>query len=312
LHISQWNVFGHSYGSDLALVYMREHPQGVRSVVLDGVTPPSLAVPGFAWASVKGALENIFAACAAQPACQARYPNLSATFTRLVGQLEANPVTTTVTLPAGGPTVNVVLDGGVLVNWLIAASHDAANIPVALDELDHGNPQRIAKAWAAGQVKPPEEIGKFGFGFLYGVWCSEWVPYESPSDQVQKGQQAFPTFPASVQAQPPQLAFVREQCAAWNVPTAPASVRAVTSSTIPTLLMSGSFDAATGPHLATYAAQTLPNSTVVVLNGVAHGVFVHPCGASVETSFWDNPQAADTRCVAAVQPAPFTIAPPAP
>jgi len=312
LHIPQWNVFGHSYGTYLALVYMREHPQGVRSVVLDGVVPPPVAVPGFTWESAKNSLDSIFAACAAQPACAARYPNNAATFDSLVNQLEATPVSTQVTLPNGGPTVNVVLDGGTLMNWLIAASHDAPNIPLNLDELAHNQPQAIALAWAAANIKSQSQYGKFGYGFTYSVFCSEWVPYETVADQIQQAVDAFPTFPASVQEQPPQFTFIRELCDAWNVPQAPASVRAVTKSSIPTLVMSGSFDAATGPQLGTYAAQTLSNSTVVVLNGVAHGTFVNPCGASVEISFWDNPAASDTSCVPSVQPRPFTIGPPLP
>ena len=312
LHIPLWNVFGHSYGTYLALVYMREHPQGLRSVVLDGVAPPSLAVPGFTWESAKNALDSIFAACAAQPACAARYPNNSATFDSLVNQLEANPITTQVTSPIGGPPINVVLDGGVLLNWLIAASHDAANIPLALDELAHDEPDTIATAWAAANVKPQDLYGTFGYGFTYSVFCSEWVPYETVADQIQKGVDAFPTFPASVQEQPPQFTFIRELCDAWKVPKAPASVRRVTVSSIPTLVMSGSFDAATGPQLGAYAAQTLANSTVVVLNGWPHGEFNNPCGASVEISFWDNPATPDTSCVPSVQPPTFTIGPPLP
>jgi pimeloyl-ACP methyl ester carboxylesterase len=312
LRIPQWNVLAHSYGTDLGLIYMREHPQGIRSIVLDGVTPPSLATPGFAWSSYKEGLDAIFAACAAQPACQTRYPNIGATFTRLVSQLEAHPITTPVTLPGGGAPVNVVIDGGVLVNWVRAASSGgrAADMPMAIDELDHGDPQMIAEAWAAGRVTPPDQVGQFGYGFNLSVWCSEWVPYESASEQVREGQQAYPTFPASVQAQPPQLAFLREQCGAWNVPKAPASVRAITRSNIDTLVMTGTFDVATGPHLGTYAARTLPNSTVVVLAGVGHGVFTDPCGAKIESSFFDNPKAADTTCAASVHPPPFTIGPP--
>jgi pimeloyl-ACP methyl ester carboxylesterase len=32
LGIPEWNVYGVSYGTDLALTYMREHPEGIRSV----------------------------------------------------------------------------------------------------------------------------------------------------------------------------------------------------------------------------------------------------------------------------------------
>ena len=35
--IDEWNVYGVSYGTDLALQTLRDHPEGIRSVVLDSV-----------------------------------------------------------------------------------------------------------------------------------------------------------------------------------------------------------------------------------------------------------------------------------
>jgi len=35
LGIHEWNVYGYSYGSDLALSFMRDHPDGIRTVTID-------------------------------------------------------------------------------------------------------------------------------------------------------------------------------------------------------------------------------------------------------------------------------------
>jgi pimeloyl-ACP methyl ester carboxylesterase len=40
LHIHSWNVYGVSYGTDLALQYLRDYPAGIRTEVLDSVVPP--------------------------------------------------------------------------------------------------------------------------------------------------------------------------------------------------------------------------------------------------------------------------------
>lgn len=306
LGIPQWNVFSHSYGTDLALTYMRMFPQGIRSVTVDGVVPPSVATPGWTWSSAREALDNILAACAAQPSCRQRYPDLEATFIRLVRQLEARPVTTHVRLPQVG-TVEVVLDGGALLNWMIRVSHEAAVFPSALDELAHGRPEFIAEQWAG--IRLPGTVGMFAHGLSLSVWCSEWVPYETPDEELAQGLDAFPQFPRSVLAQPPQLAFLRQACQAWGVPPAPASVRQVTRSGIPTLAISGSFDAQTGAQWGRYVARTLSRSKVVTLPGVAHGAFFHPCGAEVITSFFDTPNQPDTGCVASMKPKPFVIGP---
>jgi pimeloyl-ACP methyl ester carboxylesterase len=55
LDIDQWNVYGVSYGSDLALTYMRQHPEGIRAVTIDGVVPPDMVTPGWFWSSVREA-----------------------------------------------------------------------------------------------------------------------------------------------------------------------------------------------------------------------------------------------------------------
>ncbi|MFD8305171.1 alpha/beta fold hydrolase [Streptomyces sp. NPDC059690] len=304
LGIREWNVLSHSYGTQLALTYMRMFPQGIRSVTVDGVVPPSQATPGWTWSSMREAFDNMVSACAAQPSCRQRYPDIGATFLRMVRRLEAKPVTTYATVPQVG-RVKVVLDGGALLNWLVRASHAPADFPLAVDELAHDHPGRIAEQWASAWI--PGSQGMFAHGFSLSVWCSEWVPFETPGEQLAKGQRAFPELPRTVLAQAPQLPFLRQACQQWNVPKAPDSIRAVTRSSIPTLAISGSFDAQTGAQWGRFVARTLSRSTVVTLAGVAHGTFDNPCGAKVITSFFDNPDNPDTRCVSSVKPPTFII-----
>jgi hypothetical protein len=52
--------------------------------------------------------------------------------------------------------------------------------------------------------------------------------------------------------------FAFNDCRIWDAPKAPAAQRAVTQSSTPTLLLSGTFDAVTPPSQARIAAQTLP------------------------------------------------------
>ena len=178
LGVAQWDVFGHSYGTDLALTYMRLDPQGIHSVILDGVAPPSVATPGWTGSSLKESFDTILRACATQPACRARYPDTRATFSTLVNRFEANPVATMVKLGHRARPVKVVIDGGALVNWLARASHHGWTVPMELDQAAHGNIQSIAEQWAQLRVLPPEGIGNFAYGLSYSIGCREWVPFE--------------------------------------------------------------------------------------------------------------------------------------
>ncbi|MEV6954543.1 alpha/beta hydrolase [Streptomyces sp. NPDC051183] len=309
LGVKQWNLFGISYGTDLALQYMRLQPKGLRSVGIDGILPPSLGGGAVTWKAAREGFDGIFKACADQPACNTRYPNLKATFERLVSELEARPVTTTVTVPGQPEPVKVVLDGGVLVTWLTFASHLAAGVPRSIDELAHGNPQRIAEQWAGGKFSP-QAIGRVSHGLTFGLFCSQWTPYESEADVLRAGRRLFPTFPDSVLANAPLLAWLHDDCRAWDIPPAPRSIRDVTYSDIPTLALSGGFDAQTAPSSGPYVARTLSRSHVVTVPYVAHVVFADSrCAQTITTSFFARPEDPDTKCLAGLQPPQFEIAP---
>ncbi|WP_078999130.1 alpha/beta fold hydrolase [Streptomyces sp. WM4235] len=309
LGIKQWNLYGISYGTHLALVYMRLHPEGLRSVGIDGILPPSRAGSAATWSSARQGIDGLFKACADQPACDKRYPNLSATFDKLVSDLEAKPVTTTVTLPGHDKPVKVVLDGGALVNWMTSATHVAPQVPRALDELAHGKPQRIARQWAGGKLSP-QAIGRVAHGLAYGVFCSAWTPYESQEQALKGGQDAFPSFPRSVQAQAPQLTFLRPDCDVWNVPPADPSIRDVTRGDIPTLALSGSFDSQTGADNGPYVARTLSKAKVVTIPYQPHVVIAtSKCAQEIAVSFFDTPDAPKTGCLKGLEPPEFEIAP---
>jgi pimeloyl-ACP methyl ester carboxylesterase len=51
LKIDQWNVYGVSYGSDLAVQLLLDHPEGIRSVVVDSLLPPHTNVMTQWWPS---------------------------------------------------------------------------------------------------------------------------------------------------------------------------------------------------------------------------------------------------------------------
>lgn len=305
LKINQWSIYSTSYGTYLALTLMRLHPKGLRSVVLDSVSPPSVVTLGYTWSNLREAFSNLFAACAAPPACAGKYGDLAGKFTSQVQQLEANPLTTTGQYDPSVKPVPVVLDGGALIDWMVAAGPNFTAVPSAIEELVQGQPTQIANARAKLAAPSPSTMS---FGLTYGVFCSEWIPFEPQSEILAKGLIAFPTYPASVLSQAPQLPFETEDCAVWNVPPAARSIRDVTVSSIPTLLMAGTFDAKTSPMTAKYAAQTLQNSTTIVIPGIGHWVTPQSpkCAQIVLAEFLDNQNAPpDTSCVAKLTPPPF-------
>ncbi|MDH3290442.1 MAG: alpha/beta hydrolase [Gemmatimonadota bacterium] len=80
LGYDEWNLYGVSYGTRLALVTMRDAPQGIRSAVLSATIPPNAAEQPLT--NYQQALEEVFTRCAADHDCATEYPDLSDDSTR--------------------------------------------------------------------------------------------------------------------------------------------------------------------------------------------------------------------------------------
>ena len=87
-----YDLYGTSYGTRLAQFAMRETPDDVRSVVLDGVS--GVSVPNVMWSFAKRfeSYVALFQQCAADAACNAAYPDLATRFGALLDKLEKAPL----------------------------------------------------------------------------------------------------------------------------------------------------------------------------------------------------------------------------
>ena len=304
LDIPKWNVIGHSYGVQLTGTYMHKYPDAIRTVVLDGVVPANAVSFGLLWRATGEGFHNLVEACAAEPACNEAYPDLGENFSRVVREAATKPITTTVTLD-DGKQVQVVLDVSTLVSWLVFASHTAPDAPAVIHALAQGDPQPIAE-----QIAPrvnPEGFESFSWGLLNSVTCAEWERGED--EEIREGREAFPDFPASAWPNVPQVPFHhRVDCGIWDVPAAPDSLRDPAKSDIPTLVLSGSFDAQTAARNGEVVAETLSNAVVETIPYAAHGTFFEStCSADLIVTFINNPdpkrstRAALTRRAAQIQ-----------
>jgi pimeloyl-ACP methyl ester carboxylesterase len=314
LGIAAWNVYGASYGSYLAQTLIRDHPEGIRSVVLDSVLPTSYTIPEN-WRITRAGFDNLFHACAEEAACNAAHPHLEATFTRLVNKLEAEPLTTTVNDPATGKDVKVLLDGGALVDWLRNQNYAVPLLRAAPERIDGlaaaraDSIEAIAKDRAGRAPPPGPDVPALGYGLSLGVSCREDYPFATQADLAAAGRQAFPDYPASVQGEGVGgWAYVNQDCRdVWKVPAAPEAMRQPVASSIPMLLISGSFDTLTSLAGAKAAAAKLSKATIISIPGIGHVVGPQsPCAQTVITSFLADPSIPDTSCVGTLKPPSFT------
>jgi pimeloyl-ACP methyl ester carboxylesterase len=266
LGVDQWNVYGVSYGSDLALQMLRDHPEGIRAMVLDGVFPPQINPMKEGWRLTAQSYRALFDACAADSACNAAYPNVEAEFTELVQYLTRHPRTVAATDPATKRNIEMVIDGYKLANLVDGAMFvpgSPAKIPSLVHNLAAGDGTEAA-AEILAQHLPPDFVS---YGLQLGVICSEMVAETDQKTAQAIGKAALLDFPSSVLSLVPQFPWIFHDCPLWHVEPAESHVTTPVHSDIPVLMVSGAFDPATPPSNAETAARTLPYSHLLVFPG---------------------------------------------
>ena len=300
LGIDSWNVYGVSYGSKLALTLLRNHPQGIRSVVLDSVSPPNNNIVETWWSAPASSFKAIFAACAAQPACAAAYPTLAADFTATVNRLDATPAITQLTDLSGAPvTVNV--DGYAFLYTLIMSSErgHVSGLPKMMADIARGDAASVAAAYLELRG-PPEIIGLGGLGLAFTVFCAEHANLTTEAATLAHSKAVLPGFPERVLRIQPKQGRLFTECPIWNVGKASPSVGAPAVSDLPVLILEGSFDAATAPEWVGVVTPHLKNSQLVSFPFTGHSVLgKSQCAPSIMNAFLNSPMSpVDPTCAA--------------
>ena len=298
LGIESWNVYGVSYGTRVAQHYLRQYPERVRSVVLDGVVPPPLALGPDVAREAQRALEQIFARCAADAACGSRFAALPQLFTEVLARLDAGVADET------DPPPLTALELRALVRFMSYSAATVALLPVLISEAHAGNYAPLAGQARTLLRELPESLS---FPMSNSVTCTEDVPYADGAT----GDLAATYLGTAI------MDALKQICARWPVGSIDASFKTPVVSDTPVLLLSGEYDPITPPAYAERVkAEGLGNSAHLVGRGQGHGLVGVGCVPRILRSFLEDPAPAmlDAGCLELEPPTPFflTLLGPAP
>ena len=300
------NVYGGSYGTRAALVYMRQHGDRVRTAVLDGVAPTNMRLPLFFPRDVQRAFDRLIADCDADAACHARYPNLGARARALVDRLEKNPPLVAVVHPRTGERGQVRMTARLLTNVVTATLYQplsASLIPALIERAEQDDFQGVLALMGSGG--DPEEP-MMAIGMQLSVICAEDAPRITPEDAKKEAEGTL--------FGPHVMRLQREACEFWPRGSVEPSFYEPVQSSIPTLIMSGEIDPVTPPVWGEAIATTLPNSKHIVMPGTGHTAGGTGCGRRLIRSFIDagTVQNLDTSCVDKQTRPPYFVTPAGP
>ncbi|MFL5428065.1 MAG: alpha/beta hydrolase [Myxococcales bacterium] len=295
------NLWGGSYGTRAALVYLREHGSHVRVAILDGVAPLSLRMPLYFARDAQRSLDLLFDACAADATCKAAFPDLRSRFGALLDRLASQPARVTVSDPITGRPTNVTIEHDAFVAMLRAvlyAPELASLLPLTIDRAAHGD---FTPYVAQAATLQRGFSGAMSLGLLFSIVCAEDAPAIAEGEMEREARNTF--LGASV-----GRVFERT-CKIWPREELPKGYREPVRSDKPVLLLSGELDPVTPPSWAAEAAKTLPNSLQIVVPGVGHGATVVGCVPGIVARFLAEGSIAnvDASCARVQSRPPFFV-----
>jgi pimeloyl-ACP methyl ester carboxylesterase len=293
LGYAEWNLFGVSYGSTLALEAMRSAPEGIRSAMLDGPAPPNARWLAEQAANFADVVRRLADACASDAACRAFAPGLEERIWRTVEELDREPWTI-----RGGARVGLpdpmVLDGYLFASGLFQGLYMPPFLqilPLFVQEVSRRNTQMLLAV--AGPLSAG--LRQIDGAMHLAVVCHESLPFNGPEARL------------AVRSRHPEIldrvGFGSEtdeaQCTAWHPHRVAPEWAEPVRSDIPTLVFTGEFDPVTHRSYGALAVAGLTHAHVVDMPAMSHGASpLHECTRAMLLAHLDDPsRAPDRRCI---------------
>ncbi|MBZ0307268.1 MAG: alpha/beta hydrolase, partial [Anaerolineae bacterium] len=282
LGYDQFNLYGISYGTRLALTIMRDFPEGVRTAIIDSAVPLQADFYRDFAENTNRVFDLLFDSCAADPNCNAAYPNLKEVALETARQLDENPQMMSTIY--GTETLDDLLDGDYFFSLLFQSLYATSLIPYLPEiiyQVSEGDYSTLG--WIAGFFLEDT----FSEGMNYTFNCNEEYPF-TDMDAALASYEAFaPEYAPYISSD--NLVVEKDLlnfCALWDAGTAPTSENEAVVSEIPTLLMAGEFDPVTPPRYTQLVGETLSNSLYLEIPGAGHGPSLDGgCPTNIALSF---------------------------
>ncbi len=286
------NLYGVSYGSRVAQHFARRYPESTRTVVIDGVVPPQLSLgPEIATESQR-AVDRILARCVEDEACNTRFPDVTADFARIVGELKEAPVTIDIPNPSSGRPEEVRFGAGELaagIRLLAYHPNSIALMPLLISEAGDGNFVPLGSQFMMTMIAMNESLA---LGMHNAVVCTEDIPFYDVAEIDYDGLEA--SYMGAV-----QLEALKAICSVWPAGPIDDEFKVPLATDLPVLLLSGDADPITPPRYADLAAVDLGNAKHLVGADQGHGQISVGCTPRVVADFIDSadPAGLDTACL---------------
>ncbi|MCH2055175.1 MAG: alpha/beta hydrolase [Thalassotalea sp.] len=293
------NVYGGSYGTRAALVYMQLFPESLKSVVLDSVAPMDIRIGLFGQTAARSyqlMLDN----CQNEESCHKAFPNLDEDFQKVYAQLSEKPLKLTIPHPRLATPVELKIDVEKFVSTIQQQLYHVQGrsmMPLVIHHAAQGNFMPFVGVLAQGDEHQPKG-GIYG-NLLMNIACNEDFPLITDAEWQSDADNKF--------ARNISHLGLQNVCPLWPQFQPSDKLYQAVTAEIPTLILSGNLDPVTPPEFGDIADKMLPNSRHIIAEKLAHIVAVNDCGVGLVADFIENLDLADLddSCLAELPDASF-------
>jgi pimeloyl-ACP methyl ester carboxylesterase len=241
------DLYGVSYGTRIAQFIMREHPEIVRSAILDSVVPVEVQLLNQNSEERDSALQIMFEACKSDPSCTSAYPDLESVYKEVVNQLDTQPITLEVPIDEN-KKIQQRVDGSTFrdtVLWTLRAPETIELAPQLIYRSHEGDNLNLIISLAL----PILTFDSISMGSYISVNCHDQVFAMSTEDLDNT---------------------IYESCKLWGASTPLPGESDLVKSDVPTLILAGKYDPVTPPSFAKQVSSHLEHSYMVEFPSEGH------------------------------------------
>jgi len=234
LNVDSLNLVGISYSGGLMLTMARNHPEGVRTLILNSPLPGYVNFEEHALLNINEALDQVFHDCDADSSA-IKYKNLRSKFHQYFTAITGKKFTVSYQERGSNKNINVTYTKNELLDAVINRlnSQQVKTVPGVIIDLISGQQDKYVREVLDGYFAGDPNIS---LGMRYSVYCSEQIEYADPILEKQQDQ-LLPWL-----AGYPFNNVNHPICSCWQAKPEPEIAKQPVYSKVPALISGGDID----------------------------------------------------------------------
>jgi pimeloyl-ACP methyl ester carboxylesterase len=263
LQIKSLNLLGISYSGGLMLTVARNHPEGVKSLILNSPLPGYTNYEEEGLFNINEALEQVFDNCEADSADKNTYGNMRERFHQYFTGITGKRFTISYKEKDSSQELQINYTKNELLDAILNRLNrrQIRTVPFVMNEMINGRHDEYVKEILDGVFNDNQRLSH---GMRYSIYCSEQIAY-SKKELIKKQDSIVPWLA--------EYAFNDVDhaiCDCWKVKPEPAIAKTPVYSRIPAFIAAGDVDPWCPPYYNRLIKRFMPNSQLLIVHDQGH------------------------------------------